>query len=1141
VHVPTQDIPDIRTDVLQRAVRRLARTWIDDVSTLLRRRLGEADGIRLLNAYASRLPAVYREANAPSTAIDDIATFDALVRSGDELHVQLRTSDEPGVTRLLAYRHGAPLELSGFLPILESLGMTVIEEIPIELEGDGPPLHMHDFGVRDLRGDDIDVDAIGERLAVATLACWAGRAEVDSLNRLVLFAGIDWWQVSVLRAYRRYRRQVGTAYTPAYVNDALAAHPDVVRALIDHFEARFDPELAASEIELTATRQRVRDACDAVERLDHDRIMRSFVALIDATLRTNVFRPGSTVTDQRGVAVPYRSFKLDPAAVPDMPKPVPFREIFVHSPRLEGIHLRGGPVARGGLRWSDRMDDVRTEVLGLMKAQMLKNAVIVPTGAKGGFVLKADVPPEDLRDEVERQYVTFIRGLLDITDDIEGGEIVPPPHVVRHDGDDPYLVVAADKGTATFSDTANRVAEEHGFWLGDAFASGGSRGYDHKALGITARGAWVAVRRHFRELGIDTQVDPIRTVGIGDMSGDVFGNGMLSSRSIRLVAAFDHRDIFLDPDPDPEASFDERRRLYGLPGSSWKDFDPAVISAGGGVWSRHQKSIPLSDEVRRLLRVDDEQLSPHELIHAILRAPVDLLWAGGIGTYVKASTQTHDDIGDRTNDEVRIDADELRARVFGEGANLSITQAGRIQYARRGGRINQDAIDNAAGVDISDHEVNVKILLTSALEAGRIDDADRDRLLVEVTDDVVAHVLRDVDLQTWTISQEAIDSPARTDAYERLMQLLEEVGGLDREVEALPSTDALAERAAQGAGLTRPELATLVGYSKRVLVSDILASALPDDDAFDPALRSYFPPLLVERFGDLLVHHRLRRELIATIVANDVVNRMGVVFAFQLADEAGRGHADVIAAYWAARQVADADGAWRGIEGLDDLLDPDRQLDMKREVDRLVMTLARRYLADPELPDVAAIVRRDGPPFAELRAELMDRGTPQQRQARVLRAQRMMDDLVDDDLATFVACTRDLAMVPDVAAVRRELGNGGDAGSLADAFLRLADELSLDRIARVLESQHPEEQWARLQHVGLAADLRRLRSSAVRRALTESPDADEPEAVRRFLARREQGVTRARQLVDRVDPDDPEVLHAIAVALRTLRTTVEAS
>ncbi len=1136
-------IPTVDRDDLEQAVRDLARSWTDDILATLVTRDGEMEGGRLAH-IAEKLPRAYQDVTPVPLAIDDVDRIDALLQDeGRGLDVRFAAGSD-AMTRLRVIKPGNRLELSAFLPIVESLGLTVVEEVPHH--SPSLDLTLHDFGVRDDRGLRADLVAGGERLSEAILAAWRGQLELDELNRLVADAALSWQQINVLRAYRRYRRQAGTTYTPRYINETVAEHPDVARAVIDYFDAKFRPANGEGSAEgwqeRTSSVEEARATCiariDEVDRLDQDRILRDFVTLVDATVRTNAFRADAIATQADGTPVPYLSLKFDCSKVADLPQPVPYREIFVYSPAVEGIHLRGGPVARGGLRWSDRRDDFRTEVLGLMKAQMSKNAVIVPTGAKGGFVVK-DLPEDrdEVREEVARQYVTFIRALLDVTDNIVNDEIVPPPAVVRHDDDDPYLVVAADKGTATFSDTANGVAEDYGFWLGDAFASGGSKGYDHKKLGITARGAWVAVRQHFTELGVDIQTEPIQVIGIGDMSGDVFGNGMLLSRAIKLVAAFDHRDIFLDPDPDPETAYAERERLFGLPRSSWQDYDTSKLSEGGGVFSRDLKAVQLSEPIRQLLRVEEKELSPPALIKAILRAPVDLFWAGGIGTYVKSSRETHGDVGDRANDDIRIDADELRARVVGEGANLSITQEARIQYARRGGRINMDAVDNVAGVDSSDHEVNVKIYLRLPIESGQIDGDERDQLLETVTDDVVAHVLQDVGQQAQRLSLELRRSPNAMHAYERLMGLLEKQGTLHRSVEFLPDTPTMRERADAGAGLTRPELAVLLAYAKRVLTADILDSELPDAPTLRPVLDGYFPPLLVERFGDLLPRHRLRRELISTIVANDLANRMGVTFAFEAARASGRSTADVAAAYWAARDVAQAEDRYEQVESLSGLIPPERVMDLALRVHELVASLVAAYLSSPRPIEIQEIIERDRPLLAALENELGGLGTESQRMARQDQATMLMDDLVEDDLARFLSSTDDLAMVPDIA----DVATGREGVAVADAFLWIDYALGIRRLHALLERARPTGRWDREQRQGLATDLTNLRKVAVRRAFEEHPDVDEATSVQRFLDDRRPRIGSALEPLDDLEASDVVPLDALAVVGRALRRVVERS
>ncbi|HVF13914.1 MAG TPA: NAD-glutamate dehydrogenase domain-containing protein, partial [Acidimicrobiales bacterium] len=737
-------LPEPPLHDIEREVRLLCRTWDEELTEALGERVGEGQGTRLAHAWADWFPDTYRAAVPPAGAVDDVLQMQALGTTGHDIAVVLSPARTLGAhARLKVFSRGRAVELSRFLPIVESLGLWAVEEVPYALGPAVPPgdrdadddhrAHLHDFAVTDPTGRPLDIEQSGDRLAAAALAMWDGRAEVDSLNRLVLRAGLPWDDVAVLRAYRRYRSQVGTTFTTEYVDDVLVENAVISRSLVELFGARFDPVRAAGASIAEELRNRIVDGCDAVARLDHDRILRGFLALVDATLRTNRYvRP-----DSGPGAGAHLALKVDSAAVPEMPRPVPYREIFVYGPAVEGVHLRWGPVARGGIRWSERPDDYRSEVLGLMRAQVLKNALIVPTGAKGGFVVRrsryggGDLASDAV--DVQGAYEIFVTSLLEVTDNVMGGQVVAVPR--RRDGDDPYLVVAADRGTATFSDVANRLSQEHDFWLGDAFASGGSRGYDHKKLGITARGAWVAIRHHLAELGIDidgnvddrvgggeADAESVTVAGIGDMSGDVFGNTMLRSDRIRLVAAFDHRDIFLDPAPDPAASFRERARLFALPRSTWQDYDRTLISPGGGIWSRLDKRIRISPEVAAVLRLDAgvDQPSPPELIRAILQAPVDLLFAGGIGTFVRAGDEPDREIDDRANAEVRVTGSQVRARVVGEGANLAFTQRARIEYARRGGHINTDAIDNSAGVDISDREVNQKILLRPAVESGEI-------------------------------------------------------------------------------------------------------------------------------------------------------------------------------------------------------------------------------------------------------------------------------------------------------------------------------------------------------------------------------------------------------------------------------------
>ncbi|HEY7478529.1 MAG TPA: NAD-glutamate dehydrogenase domain-containing protein, partial [Actinomycetota bacterium] len=919
VHVPAGvQIPEVPYEELEEEVERLSRTWEDDLRDALVERVGPDRGRALADAYAGRFPDYYKSTfeHEWHLVVDDVLKLEELEGSERGFVVGIG-NQEVGerLTRVKLYKTDGKVDLSAFMPILEALGLRVVEELPTGVLGEGR-IYIHDFGVLDDRGAVLDLDESAARVEACVVAVWMGHAESDSLNRLVVMGGLSWQQVGILRAIRKYRQRISTRFTESYRNDALAEHASISRMLVELFEARFDPSRAATDEELEAIRARIVDALTQVRSLDQDQILRHMLGTIRAIVRTNAY-----LADRS-----YLAFKLRSAEVPEMVKPFPLYEIFVYSAELEAIHLRGGLVARGGIRWSDRLEDYRTEVLGLMKAQKVKNAVIVPDGSKGGFILKRPTAtPEELKAEVTRQYRAFIRGLLDLTDTYVDGAVIHPAGVRVLDGDDPYLVVAADKGTATFSDTANAIAEEYGFWLGDAFASGGSAGYDHKKLGITARGAWESVKRHFRELGIDVMTTPFTAVGVGDMSGDVFGNGMLLSPVIRLVAAFDHRHVFVDPDPDPAIAFAERRRLFELPGSSWNDYDRAKLSPGGEVFDRSAKSVTPSAAARGVLGIAPDapaEMMPTELIKAILQAPVDLLWNGGIGTYVMASRESNTEVGDRANDAVRITGKDVRARVVGEGGNLGFTQRGRVEYASAGGRINTDFIDNSAGVDTSDHEVNWKILLGLAAGRGLLTMPERNELLEACADDVVAHVLYDNYLQAQILSQEVERSAERLEAYEDLMELLEAEGELERDVEFLPTAEEMAERRSQGDGMTRPELAVLLAYAKRSIYAALLGSDIPDSEYLVSDLRAYFPSAMQERFGNLILEHPLRRELIATIVANDVVNSQGVTFVSRMMTETGSPLAIVVRAYRIARDVTGAVDRWESIEALDGAIDP---------------------------------------------------------------------------------------------------------------------------------------------------------------------------------------------------------------------------
>jgi glutamate dehydrogenase len=1130
VHVdPGVQIPEVPYEELEGEVERLARTWDDELLDALTSAFGFDRGAALAAKYSSRFPDYYKSADTDwALAVDDVARLEELESSPDGFVVGIgNESTGERLTRVKLYKTGGKVDLSAFMPLLESLGLRAVEEVPTALLGEGK-VFIHDFGVLDARGAVLNLETEADRVVDAIGAMWRGQSEVDSLNRLITFAALDWRQVQILRAYVTYRMRVSARYTTAYRNDALADNPNIASGLVALFEARFDSERQASDDDIADIRRRILAELRSVNSLDQDNILRNILETIDATVRTNAY-----LHDR-----PYLSFKLRSADVPGMPKPLPLFEIFVYSPSMEAIHLRGGTVARGGIRWSDRREDYRTEVLGLMKAQRVKNAIIVPDGSKGGFVLKRPPgTPAELKREVVAQYVTFMQGLLDITDNLVKGEVVHPEGVRVLDGDDPYLVVAADKGTATFSDIANDVSERHGFWLGDAFASGGSAGYDHKALGITARGAWESVKRHFREIGIDVKGDQFTVAGIGDMSGDVFGNGMLYTDRILLLAAFDHRNVFLDPTPDTVASFAERQRLFSKAGSSWAEYDRTRLSAGGDVIDRKAKSVTPSEQVRAALEIPDDappEMTPNELIRWILKAPVDLLWNGGIGTYVKSSTETNDDVGDRSNDGVRVSGDQLRARVVGEGGNLGFTQRGRIEYALAGGRINTDFIDNSAGVDTSDHEVNWKILLGLAIQRGELTIEGRNELLQSCSGDVVQHVLYDNYLQAQILSQEVEVSVPRNEAYEDLMQQLEVEGELEREVEFLPTSEEMAERRATGTRMTRPELSVLLAYAKRNVYRSLLESDLPDSDYLETDLRSYFPPRIVERFGHLLSEHPLKREIIATIAANDVVNSQGVTFASRMVTETGARPADVVRAFRIARDVTGAQARWAEVEALDGKIDPVVQNELMTAIDWLVETTSRWYLVQAAGERLGEAVDAARDRFLEL-SEVLDQIGPEAwREEHEQATIRLVAEGVPEAIARRHAFQGELVHGPDIIAV--SYATGRSLLEVARGFFLLGERLEIDWLERQLDELPAGTRWQRWAQQSMEDDLIAVRRQLCEVALAEADGAQVDEAVNRFLQRRSEPVARLQRFMRSLAVDGLSDLAQLTVAVRQVRS-----
>jgi glutamate dehydrogenase len=922
--------------------------WEDRLRYRLVEEFGEEHGEQYVRDLGPGFPPGYRDDFDPRIAVLDIKKILRLMR-GEELAMSLYRLVEEGddMLRLRLYHSGTSLPLSDVLPILENLGLRVVTERPYGVRArDGKVYWVQEFSLIYSLSHNIVMDEVKVEFEDAFGRIWFGEAESDSFNRLLIGTRLNWREIALLRAYARYLRQVHFPSSVDYIAETMADHLNITAGIVELFLTRFSPVFDGDEDwrgqrEL-AVEERILDSLEEVQNLGQDRIIRQFLRVIKATLRTNFFQE-----EDDGTLKPYFSFKLRPSAIPDIPKPVPMFEIFVYSPRVEGVHLRGGKVARGGLRWSDRQEDFRTEVLGLVKAQQVKNAVIVPVGAKGGFVAR-QLRPDMSRDEVQQEgiacYKLFVRGLLDITDNRSDSGIVHPNHVVTKDDEDPYLVVAADKGTATFSDIANAISADYNFWLGDAFASGGSVGYDHKKMGITARGAWVSVQRHFREMGVDVQKTDFTVVGIGDMAGDVFGNGMLSSRHIRLLAAFNHMHIFVDPDPDAAGSFIERERLFQLPRSSWEDYNKELISAGGGIFLRAAKSINISPQMQERFVIDAETLPPNELISHLLRAPVDLVWNGGIGTYVKSRMETHMDVGDKSNDGLRVNASELRCRVIGEGGNLGITQLARIEFALGGGRSNTDFVDNAGGVDCSDHEVNIKILLNAVVARGDLTEKHRNALLEEMTDSIAELVLNNNYSQVQAISLAEFQAEERSGEYRRFIGSMEEEGWLDRALEFIPSDEELAERRVQGKTLTRPELCVLISYSKAVLKERLIASDLGQDPYLENAIKTAFPPRLVSEYGEEILQHRLHREIMATQIANDIINRMGLNFMLRQSKATGAQPADVARAYTTVLEIYRLKDIWSRIEGLDHQVASGVQMEMMLGLIRLVKRATRWLL-----------------------------------------------------------------------------------------------------------------------------------------------------------------------------------------------------
>ncbi|CAA0098921.1 NAD-specific glutamate dehydrogenase [Halioglobus japonicus] len=1125
------------TAALEGEIVQALMAWPDRLANQLVKEFGVEQGEPLLRDFAEGFPPGYRDDFDPQTAVSDIRHFLGL-DNGQSLALEFyRQGEGEDNLRLRLYHPDTSLPLSDVLPMLENLGLRVVTERPYAVRNrNGRVFWVQEFSLIYSLSHDIVLAEVKDEFEDAFARIWHGEAENDCFNKLLLGTQLDWREIALLRAYARYLRQLQFPYSVEYVAETLAAHLHITGTIVELFLTRFSPDFegdepSRQEREL-GIEQRILQALEQVPNLGQDRIFRQFVLSVKATLRTNFFQ-----LDAEGARKPYFSFKLRPADIPDVPQPVPLYEIFVYSPRVEGVHLRGGKVARGGLRWSDRHEDFRTEVLGLVKAQQVKNAVIVPVGAKGGFVcrqMRAGMSRSETQQEGIACYELFIRALLDITDNRTQDGVSGPPQVVAKDDEDPYLVVAADKGTASFSDIANGIAAEYKFWLGDAFASGGSAGYDHKKMGITARGAWVSVQRHFREMDIDIQKTDFTVVGIGDMAGDVFGNGMLLSEHTCLVAAFNHQHIFIDPNPDAASSFAERSRLFQLPRSSWADYQADLISAGGGVFERSAKSIHLSPEARQRFDIEQTQITPNELISCLLRAPVDLLWNGGIGTYVKAADESHMQVGDKANDTLRVNGADLRCRVVGEGGNLGLTQLGRVEYCLSGGRCNTDFIDNAGGVDCSDHEVNIKILLNAVVARGELSLQDRNALLVEMTESVSELVLHNNYRQAQAISLVEYQAESRAAEYQRFITDFSDAGRLDRDLEFLPSDEELLERRAHGKTLTRPELSVLVSYSKAALKEQLIESELQHDACLKGALHQAFPPRLAELYPEEVKEHRLRKEIIATQIANDMVNRMGLNFVLRQQKATGVSVDDVACAYAAVMEIYSIPRLWDQIEGLGHTVTAGAQMDMMlvlvglvKRATRWLLRNRRRQLA----PTTLIAQFRSGVETLSVEFPALLRGRTAEHYESL--REHYEEQGVDAELAMTVAGTH--YSYRALGIVEAALQEGAQLMEVAKVYFAIGEELQLDWFAGQILFAKIDTEWQAMARDSYLEDLewqQRTLATGALRYLEE--DGNLLHCLQHWEAQEERLLSRWRQMLTELQAASAPDFAMLAVANREL-------
>ncbi len=1149
-------IPNVNLKKLEERLERATRSWADLLEEALVAATGEQFGIRMLRRYERAFPPAFQHNFDATVAVEDIGNIEEAI-AADDLSMNLYHRDGAGPEELnfKIYVLDQPVPLSDILPMLENMGLKVIGEVPydVEVSDRKTPIWIHDFDMVVEGGAAIDLASVRDAFHEAFARVWHGEMEDDGFNKLVLHAGLTAREVIVLRAYCKYLRQARIPFSQDYMEATLARNPDVARNLVDLFLARFDPAREKDSAKLC--KKIVADIeaqLDQVSNLDEDRIIRRYLNLILSTLRTNFFQPAKD-----GGEKIYCSFKFDSRNIEELPQPQPLREIFVYSPGLEGVHLRFGMVARGGLRWSDRPEDFRTEVLGLVKAQQVKNTVIVPVGSKGGFVMKQPPPAEAGREAFLEAgiecYKTFIRGLLDITDNLKRGRIVPPQKVIRYDADDPYLVVAADKGTATFSDIANGVSADYGFWLDDAFASGGSAGYDHKKMGITARGAWESVKRHFRELGKDIQKEDFTCIGCGDMSGDVFGNGMLLSRHILLVGAFNHMHIFVDPTPDPARSWEERDRLFKLPRSAWTDYNPELISKGGGIFERSAKSIKVTPEMKRVFGIAKDSVTPNELIQAMLLAEIELLWFGGIGTYIKAGEESNLDVGDRANDALRVNGKQVGAKVIGEGANLGVTQLGRIEYGEAGGRCNTDFIDNSAGVDCSDHEVNIKILLGDVEQAGEMTRKQRNKLLEKMTEEVGKQCLRDNYLQSQAITVTHQLGGHLLDRFARFMRSLEKDGQLNRRIEYLPDDEEVLERMKRGEGLTRAEIAVLLSYSKLVLYDDLLKSDLPDDAHFIADLATYFPKPLRTPYAAQIDRHRLKREIVVTVVSNDVVNRVGINFVHEVREKTGMPPEEIVKAYIIAREIFGMRDLWAQIEALDNKVPALLQSRMLVECGRLIERETVWFLREVGIPlDIAGEIGRFGEGVATLVGRIESLLSPADRELLDQHTAQLVEQGAPQALARRIASLPMLAPVCDVVRIAATLKLPVE--KVAEAYFTIGDRFGFDWLRRSAGSLPTDTAWDKLAVSAIIDDFYGHQSELTTRVLNGSgagkgagkasgkrggkDGAATDKIIAEWSAGRAPLVTRTEQLLEELKTSGTPDFAMLAVANRQLKSMV---